>query len=44
MRKSKRKSLQELILENKMKILQDREAIISIEDRLEERLEKRMLK
>ncbi|HWJ78365.1 MAG TPA: FbpB family small basic protein [Niallia sp.] len=40
MRKPRKRSFQELVLENKMQLLKDREAI----ERIEERLERKHLK
>ncbi|MBM7603099.1 hypothetical protein JOC75_001069 [Metabacillus crassostreae] len=40
MRKNKKKTFEELVLENKQQLLRDQEAL----DRLEERWEQRMLK
>ncbi|WP_081415032.1 FbpB family small basic protein [Ectobacillus panaciterrae] len=42
MRRNRRKTFEELVMENKLQLLSDREAIERIEDRLEERLEKRL--
>ncbi|MBO9129052.1 FbpB family small basic protein [Bacillus sp. 165] len=42
MRRTRRKSFEELVLENKRELLSDQEAIRRIEDRLEKRLEIRL--
>ncbi|MBP0725913.1 FbpB family small basic protein [Bacillus sp. RG28] len=41
MRKKRNKSIQELINENRMSLLNDKEALNRIYDRLEERLERK---
>jgi hypothetical protein len=41
MRHNRRRTFEELVMENKRQLLSDREAIERIEDRLEQRLEKR---
>ncbi|WP_083978886.1 FbpB family small basic protein [Bacillus alveayuensis] len=42
MRKTRKITLEELILENKRKLLNDREAMEKIEEKLEERILKKM--
>ncbi|UOY93231.1 FbpB family small basic protein [Ectobacillus sp. JY-23] len=42
MRRSRRKSFEELVMENKLELMRDSEAIERLEDRLEARLEKRL--
>lgn len=41
--KKKKRSFQQLVLENKQKLLNDREALRELEERLEKRFEKRLL-
>ncbi|MCP8969132.1 FbpB family small basic protein [Ectobacillus ponti] len=42
MRRNRRKTFEELVLENKRQLMNDREAIERIEERLEQRLEIRL--
>ncbi|MGP7815890.1 FbpB family small basic protein [Niallia sp. 01092] len=44
MRKPRKRSFQELVSENKLQLLKDKDAIEKIEERLEERLGKKHLK
>lgn len=43
MRRSRRKTFEELVMENKQQLLSDRAAIERIEERLEQRLELRRI-
>jgi hypothetical protein len=42
MRQSNKRTFKELVMENKLALLRDNEALERIEDRLEKRLERRM--